>query len=362
MGISVEPLLLSISDEAPCGADISFDSDLLELEQAFEGRPEQQMGDSVLEAEEPDWPDIRRRSLVLLERSRNLRVIVQLTVALMHTDGPEGLDAGLQLLENAVVSYWPTVHPELDADDDNDPTERINILASLVSSPGQTGDPVRFRSRFREMPLVRSPMFGAISMRDVQRADAGEAAAAGGPDAATIQAVAMDTDLEALVAARDHLVSARGRLAAIDQALTEHVGAASAVDFSDVLHEVDEATGIVRRWLTLRGHVDGGPAADAAGDPAVAAPDGAAGGSVAAAVAAAPPPPPPGSINGSGDVIAAIGRIMEYYRDNEPSSPVPLVLDAARSLVSRNFVEISSILTPDTVQVLQQIKGDSIGD
>jgi len=235
VAISVEPLLGPISDDAPSGHDISFDPAYLEFEQAFEGRPETQMGDAVREAEEPDWGDVRRRALELLERSRSLRVIVPLTVALMVTDGPEGLDDGLRLLEHAVVDHWATVHPELDPDDDDDPTERINVLAALVSPPGQVGDPIRFRERLREMPLIRSMLFGPVSLRDARRAESGEEADDGAPDAGTIQAAAMDTEVEDLVAARDRLVAARERLVSIDRALTEHVGAGRAVDFGDLL-------------------------------------------------------------------------------------------------------------------------------
>jgi type VI secretion system protein ImpA len=54
---------------------------------------------------------------------------------------------------------------------------------------------------------------------------------------------------------------------------------------------------------------------------------------------AAQPPSPPGAIRGPDDVLIAIDRICEYYEKYERSSPVPLLLQRARGLVNRSFVE-----------------------
>lgn len=48
-------LLTDISSDAPCGEDISFDADFLELERLIEGKAETQVGEHVQEAVEPDW-------------------------------------------------------------------------------------------------------------------------------------------------------------------------------------------------------------------------------------------------------------------------------------------------------------------
>ena len=95
--------------------------------------PEQQIGNTIVPAVEPEWRDVRIASLALAERSKDLRVLVHLTTALLKTEGLTGLRDGLQLLKGTVEQYWDTVYPRLDPDDDNDPMERMNILRVFAS-------------------------------------------------------------------------------------------------------------------------------------------------------------------------------------------------------------------------------------
>jgi type VI secretion system protein ImpA len=55
----------------------------------------------------------------------------------------------------------------------------------------------------------------------------------------------------------------------------------------------------------------------------------------------------PGTINSRDDVISALERINQYYRKNEPSSPIPLLLDRAKRLVKMDFYEIVQDLAPN---------------
>ncbi|MES9848480.1 MAG: hypothetical protein ABW145_08845, partial [Candidatus Thiodiazotropha sp.] len=54
-----------------------------------------------------------------------------------------------------------------------------------------------------------------------------------------------------------------------------------------------------------------------------------------------------GAINSRDDVISALERINQYYRKNEPSSPIPLLLDRAKRLVKMDFYEIVQDLAPN---------------
>jgi type VI secretion system protein ImpA len=46
------------------------------------------------------------------------------------------------------------------------------------------------------------------------------------------------------------------------------------------------------------------------------------------------------------DVIRMLDQICAYYQQNEPGSPVPLLLKRARQLVEKNFLEIVQDLAP----------------
>jgi type VI secretion system protein ImpA len=56
-------------------------------------------------------------------------------------------------------------------------------------------------------------------------------------------------------------------------------------------------------------------------------------------------------------VIRLIDKICDYYRDNEPSSPVPLLLKRARRVVTMDFLELLRELVPSGLQEAEMIGG-----
>ncbi len=127
----VDALLTEISPESPCGEDLSYEVPFLELEGLVQGTAETQVGDHIQESQEPDWDKVYRRSLELLERSKDLRLILFLTLSALCKNGLLGFCAGLALLRGVIEQYWDHVYPQLDPDDNNDPLERMNIISAL---------------------------------------------------------------------------------------------------------------------------------------------------------------------------------------------------------------------------------------
>jgi type VI secretion system protein ImpA len=64
-----------------------------------------------------------------------------------------------------------------------------------------------------------------------------------------------------------------------------------------------------------------------------------------------------GEINSRTDVIKTLELICKYYAENEPSSPVPILLERAKKLAVANFMEIIMNLAPDALNQIQNIKG-----
>src|SRR5690606_26637096 len=79
--IDIAALSSPISEESPCGDDLEYDPAFGEMERAAQGKPEQEMGNAVIAAEEPDWKDLKSKSLAVLSRSRDLRAATYLTRA-----------------------------------------------------------------------------------------------------------------------------------------------------------------------------------------------------------------------------------------------------------------------------------------
>lgn len=338
--IDVEQLLAEISPDAPSGEDLEYDPDFGEMERAAQGKPEQQVGDATVPAEEPDWRTVKAKSTNLLGRTKDMRVAVHLVRALTHTDGLIGLDEGLTLLQSMLERFWDDVHPQLDPEDDLDPTARVNVLLSLC-------DPESMLHSVRVTPLVESRMMGRFSLRDMQIA-AGEIPVPEGsegqaPQLSAIEAAFMDVDLETLQATAAATREAIERVTAIEALMTDKVGTSHAVSLDPLTNVLKEAQKALAEQLERRG-VQTEVAADELAEGAAPA-------------AAAAQPAAPGTISTPEDVIRAIDRINEYYRRHEPSSPVPLLLERAKRLVSKDFMEILKDLAPDGLTQAQSVTG-----
>jgi len=345
--IDLDSLLQPVSAEEPAGTDVEYDPAFQELRRAAEGEPERRMGDSVVRAIEPDWQRARSLAVELLSRSKDLRVAIVLTRALLQTEGFSGLSAGLSLTLRLLKEFWDGAFPRLDLEDGNDPTARVNALLELC-------DREAFLNPVRATPLVVSRVFGAVTLRDLEIAEGKIAAPAGGDkppiDRTTVNAAFRDCEIEHLRWTSGAVSSAFDNLKRIGMLVTDEIGASGAPDLAPLADLLAEAKAMVGKWLDER-------AAEAEGEPG--GPRGNATGR----------PPESGStpgttredsiggINNREDVIRVLDRLCDYYARNEPSSPVPLLLKRARRLVTKDFMDIMRDLAPGALPQVEAIRG-----
>jgi type VI secretion system protein ImpA len=64
-----------------------------------------------------------------------------------------------------------------------------------------------------------------------------------------------------------------------------------------------------------------------------------------------------GDIRSREDVLRALDAICSYYSRNEPSSPVPLLLERCKRLVTMSFVDIVKDMLPEALTAIQTIAG-----
>lgn len=342
--MNVEASLAPISDGQPCGDNLEYDAEFTALSQAAQPVPEQVMGDTVVAAREPEWRDVAERALALLSRTKDLRVAAWLTRALLRLEGFTGLRDGLALVRALLDRHWEHVHPQLDPEDGNDPTYRLNSLAALSDPEGLLRD-------IRRAPIVASRSFGPVSYRDVAIAT-GELSVAGDSeeprDLAQINAAFMESDGPALLATVDALSEAVGHVRAMDALVIERLGAANALDLAPLTSALVAIEKIVTEKVTQRG---------------LRAPEHAASaGDMEAAGTGAPAGETPrldvsGEVRSREDVVRLIDRICAYYERCEPSSPVPLLLNRAKRLVSKSFIDVLRDLAPDGVPQAELIRG-----
>ncbi|MGP6219195.1 ImpA family type VI secretion system protein, partial [Pseudomonas paraeruginosa] len=64
-----------------------------------------------------------------------------------------------------------------------------------------------------------------------------------------------------------------------------------------------------------------------------------------------------GEIGNREDVLRQLDRLLEYYVRHEPSSPVPVLLKRAKTLVTADFAEIVRNLIPDGITQFETLRG-----
>lgn len=338
--IDIGALQQAVDGADPCGPDLEYDPAFQELERNLVGKPEVQYGATITPAVPPDWKAVRRQAADLLGRTRDLRIAVALARAVLALDGLAGFAATLQAIEGMLTTQWEGLHPQLDADDDNDPTLRINSLGPLT-------DPATVLRELHDTAFVQLPGLGPLSLRQLDYAT-GEAPVPAGHVAlapATIEQAFQAVPQEAVQAALTAARQAHASVAAIEMLLGERVGNAQAPNLAPLLRS------LARIGAALQPHIRAAVVAATGEAPALTAPD------APAAPAAAPVQGLSGDILDREDVLRAIDMLLAYYQRHEPSSPVPLLLERARRLVPKSFMEVMQDLAPDGVSQLLVIRG-----
>lgn len=345
MAVDIESYLEAIDPENICGDDLEYDAEFIALEQAIKGKPEQQIGDTIQEAEPPNWREVKKLAEQLLSRTRDLRVLISLLRALIATEGFTGFNDGMALIKALVELRWDSIYPQLDPDDDNDPTERVNILMSLC-------DHETILRPLQQTPLVESRGLGRFSLRDVFVAT-GKITVSGnesGIASSTIDAAVQDSDLESLKQIFGAVNSGLDNLNALERFVTEQVGINDAPNFGELRNLLKESKALLTNWLEIKGGGEVEVAATDEKDSEIVS-------DTVKAAAGAEKKSAPGTINNTQDVLKALNLVCEYYKKNEPSSPVPIFIERGMRLVGKSFMDALKDIAPDGLDQAKVIIG-----
>ncbi|MCB1886434.1 MAG: type VI secretion system protein TssA [Rhodocyclaceae bacterium] len=331
--IDLDQLLAEASDSPPCGPDLEYDPAFLELEQASRGKPEQQYGDTLVPAEEPAWPQVRRIGEELLARSKDLRIATLLLQALVSTEGFSGLKPGCDILVGLIERYWDQVHPQLDPDDDNDPIMRMNALAPVA-------DPDELLRQVREAPLIKSRQVGILLVRDVEVA-LDKLPPKEGAEHFSLGQINDMMHSEDGLAVSALILETLDTLKKLSSLLNEQVGADRAPDLRPLITTVTHLTQVC---AGAEAAADGEAEAGEEGEAATGAPG-------------RPAQGPSGDIRNRRDAIMMIDKICDYFAKHEPSNPAPLLLLRAKRLIDMNFMDIVRDMVPEGLVQIETIAG-----
>lgn len=341
-GFDIETLLEEMGGGNPCGADVSYDPDFLVLENLLHPRGAG-IVDKDQEAKEPDWSDIAERSVTLFQRSKDLRIAMYLTLALLKIDGLSGFGRGLGLTRKLLERYWDLLYPLLDSDG---ALERRNVLIALSPPSISAQDPFQFRRHVMDIPLCDSPQLGRFSFRDIQIVRGtivvSEEERSRLGDLAIVDAAFQDTPIHFLQAIGRDVEGAISEVQAIVKIFSQRVPNEQTPSLDGLVGNLGQIRLCIQDYLSRRGGapaVGGETGTGRSGNPSVT--------SVSS----------PGEIRSGQDAIASMEMICRYFELQEPSSPVPLLLRRAQRLVSKNFMEIIADMCPDAVHSVETISG-----
>jgi type VI secretion system protein ImpA len=328
-------LLQPISADQPCGQNLedtpllaSFDGYRLygrtkPLESAPE--PDENAPKTVQDRDEkpPDWGEIKEKSLEALRLSKDLRLLAHLGTSLLRTDGlPAFLDT-VKIASDWLNSYWDTTYPPVDGDG----IVRRSALNCFA-------DPIAVIDALRKAPLVKSRQHGTFSLRDIDIASGqlapGKAEAR--PDESLINGAFSSVPLPELTELHQRVNDATQSLKTIDAKMREEVGTEAAPSFDLLSAQLTKIDRVLRAQIAAR--PDAAPMEGVEGEAGPA-------GQPAAGFS--------GAVRSRQDAIRALDAVADYFRHNEPSSPVPMFCERAKRLISMGFLEMLADIAPDAV-------------
>jgi type VI secretion system protein ImpA len=315
----------------PIAADNSCGNSLDET-QALAALDSQRIFGRLTPAEdEPDWSALRSACLSALADSKDLRVLAHLTAAVIRIDTLANALRMFPLVNTWLTRYWDEVHPRID----DDAIMRRNALTFFADRVGVV-------DALRRAPVVKDPRLGAFSLRDFDIA-AGVLTQSD-PEA---RAVSSDQINAALTAADPESLTQLAELASAAGAALESVEATMLErgGGTDAVPKLDSIVQALKRLQQMLGPHVGRRPADVDGTVDSHQPAGLPGAADVGAIRSRP------------DVVRALEAIATYYRNSEPGSLVPVIVERAKRLVSMSFIEALAEIAPEVLEPVKKAAG-----
>jgi type VI secretion system protein ImpA len=318
----LERLAGAISPDTPAGENLE-DTQLLA---SFDGY--RVFGQMTAPSAETDWREIRDKALEGLEQSRDLRLLAHLGAALLRTDGLAGFCDAIGVAAGWFDGFADQLYPRVD----EDAILRKNALNCLA-------DRMAIVEAARRQPIISNPQLGAFALRHFEIAFGKlQPAESDGepPSEAHLRAAltaATNEQIEPLAA------SLEAGLRKIDAAMRSANGSEATPDFDLLAAALEQMRKILADEIATR-------AASAATVEGTEGAEGAEGGAIAV-----------GSIRSRDDAIRVLDAVATFFRKNEPSSPVPLFIERAKRLVSKDFLEVLADVAPDGLEEAKRVGG-----
>jgi len=334
---------------ALCGDDLEYSSTFVEFMALSAPQEERQVGDHVIAAKLPDWREVFNSGCALLEKTRDLRILVRVCQAAVNQYGLPGLSQGLALMARWMEEQWEDLHPKTHIDGENDPLPRSNAIAEIA-------DPGGLVHSVREATLLETAIGEVtISVADLllngNQPDKDEIVS-------SLEQLSQMVDGE-----RSRNQDRIDAILAIYASLSKIKSAFETQIDSAYWPNIDLLLGIfVRLQRFISTSIQDGSEMEASNEsPADESPEGdtesavtaSRAGSSSASVSAGLPT----RLHARADAFKMLAVVRKYFEENEPSHPAPLLIRRIERLANLGFQEIVQELTPEGLQQLQTLAG-----
>ncbi|PIJ49605.1 hypothetical protein BL250_11870 [Erwinia sp. OLTSP20] len=153
----------SVAESPPCGESLEYDADFIMLQRELQPRLGAEYGDFVESVNPINWADTERQTQKLLQRSKDIRLVIILMRCRMRQHGFSALTDGIKALTWALQQWPEQLHPQLMDEGEFVPIMRNNALAELESNDGLLAD-----IRQQSLPSVAGLQ---LTVRDIERAN-----------------------------------------------------------------------------------------------------------------------------------------------------------------------------------------------
>lgn len=336
-----DPAILAdtLADGTACGPDLEYTPRFAVFFDLAVGRPEQQLGDSTMPAQEPDWCNVLKAGMALLGETRDLRIAAAVVLAATHVHGISGLCQGLHLVAELLSRFWAPIHPGLSFDGEHDPLPRSNAVAALA-------DPNGLIRALRQATLMESRI-GIITVDDA------ETVLRGLPLPIGAKVSSLD-QLARIIDAERHGNAARfaaiGEATNILEQLETHWRSRLEAEYCPNLSRLHDILARLKRAI---GSASGKVSAQA--PPETSLP-------LSAAPAGSALRTAPDNISSRAEAFRVLALTRRYFEEHEPSHPAPLLIRRIERLADLDFVEIMAELAPEGMAQLKQLAGSSAGN
>ncbi|HYD59125.1 MAG TPA: type VI secretion system protein TssA [Noviherbaspirillum sp.] len=317
-------LMAPIPGDHPGGEDISFSTQLDEIREA---RRQDDLslaqGEWETELKTAQWPQVRRLcEELLINKSKDLQIACWYAEALCNIDGFRGLAFGLQVWEVLLTDFWEFLYPDLLEDGLDERAGKIEWLnKQLPMAVRNIPLTSKATGAYSWLKWDQSRGVDNLGLKDPAARE--KAIADGKLTGEAFDKAAIATGLSYYENLLGDIREAATRLAAIEKHVDERFG-----DDSPGLKELRKAVADCDDVVVkIIGRLGGSTTLADAGQAAQPTRSDTAHHSIVAAVPAGTEAS--GPIRTRADAVRALRQVSQYFKQNEPHSPVALLAERA---------------------------------